>query len=57
MFLFSQFSVIEIIIFDKKFLYRINNIDSLKSIIKRYFTSDQGFGSLKIANLAMLWSI
>ena len=39
-FSFSQFSSIEIIVFDKCFLNPIEDIDFLCSNLKRYFTSD-----------------
>ena len=40
-FLFSQFSPTEIIVFDKKFLYPIEDIiDFLSSNLERYFTSN-----------------
>ena len=39
-FLFSQFSPMEIIVFDKTFLYPIEDIDFLSSSLKSYFTSD-----------------
>ena len=58
-FIFSQFSAIEITVLTKKFFYPVEDIDSVKSNVKRYFTSDQflqSSGSLKTANLAMLWS-
>ena len=35
--LFRQFSAIEIIVFNKKLLCPIEDIDSLKSNLKRYF--------------------
>ena len=57
-FLFSQFSVIEIKILLKK-LYSFECIDSSKSILKKCFTSNQFFenyGSLKVANLANFWT-
>ena len=38
--LFSQFSPIEIIVFNENFLYPIEDIDSLSSNVKRYFTSE-----------------
>ena len=58
-FLFSQFWPIEIIVFNKKFLYPIKDIDSLGSNIKRYFTSAfflLSSGGLKIAKLAITWT-
>ena len=39
-FLYSQFSAIEIIIFKKKILFPAEDIDFLSSNVKRYFTSD-----------------
>ena len=39
-FLFSQFSLLEIIVFNKIALYPIEDIDFLSSNLKRYFTSD-----------------
>ena len=57
-FLFSQFSPIEIIVFDN-FLYPIEDINFPSSNVKRYFTSDcflESFGGLKTAKLAMLWT-
>ena len=39
-FLFSHFSPIEIIVFDKIFLYPIKDLDFLSSNLKSYFTSD-----------------
>ena len=38
--LFSQFSPIEIKVFDKNILYPIEDIDFLSSNLKRYFTFD-----------------
>ena len=58
-FLFSQFSPIELLVFDKTFLYPIKNIDFLSSNLKRYFTSIlflYGSGGLKIAKLATFWT-
>ena len=51
-FFIQSFSPIEIIIFNKYFLYPIEVIDFASSIVKRYFTSDyffQSSGGLKIA--------
>ena len=58
-FLFCQFSAIKIIAFDKKKLYPIEDINSLKYNMKRYFTFThflQNSGSLQIAKLAVLWT-
>ena len=60
-FLFSQFSPIEIIVFNKIFLYPIEDIDFLSSNenVKRYFISDyflKVLGGLKIAKFAMFWT-
>ena len=51
-FLFCQFSPIEIIIFNKIFLYPIEDFDFLGSNVKRNFTSDNS-GFLKIAKFAI----
>ena len=63
-FLFSQFSPIEIIPFYKTFLFLIEDIDFLSSNLKRYFTSDYFFckggggggGGLKIVKFLMFWT-
>ena len=40
-FLFSQFSAIDVIVFNKKFLYSNENIDFLnQNVKKKHFTSD-----------------
>ena len=58
-FLFSQFSSVEIIIFNKIFLYPIKDNDFPNSNEKRFFASDYvllSAGGLKIAKFAMFWS-
>ena len=40
-FLFSEFSAIEMIVFNKQILYLIEDIYSIKSNSKRYFTSGE----------------
>ena len=39
-FLFSHFPPIEIKVFDRKFVYPIEDVDFLSSNLKRYFASD-----------------
>ena len=58
---FSQFSAIKITIVNKKFLDPVEEMNPLKSNVKRYFTSNhflENSCSLKIAiaNLTMLWT-
>ena len=55
----SRLPALEIIVFDKKFVYPIKNIGSLKSNKKKFFLPPiilQSFGKLKNANLFMLWT-
>ena len=57
-FLFGQFSPIETIVFNKQFLYPIEDNEFLSSNSKSYFTSNcfvQSSGGLKVAKLAMFW--
>ena len=56
-FFFSNFSPIEIIVFNKKFSYSIEDIDFLSSNLEKCFTYNYflyGSGGLKIAELAMV---
>ena len=56
-FLFNQFSPNKIIVFDKIFVYLIEDINFLSSKSKRYFTSDyflESSGGLKI--MVIFWT-
>ena len=58
-FFFSNFSPIEIKVFNKKFSYSIEDIDFLSSNLEKYFTYNYflyGSERLKIAELAMFWN-
>ena len=52
--LFSQVSLIEIIVFNKLFLYLIEYIDFLSSNLRRYFTTNYflwGFEDCQISHV------
>ena len=58
-FLFNQFWLIKIIVFNKNFLFSIENIDFLGSNLKRYFTSAVfllSSGGFRIAKVAIIWT-
>ena len=59
-FLFSHFSPIEKIVFNKNCLYPIEDNDFLSANFKEYFTSDHfllSSGGLKIAKFVKFWTI
>ena len=47
-FLFSQFLAMELIVFNKEFLYSIEGIDSLKTKLKGYIISNHFFKVLGV---------